>query len=436
MTINMTKYVTGEEAVKQIKSRDRVFVHGGAATPHHLLRKLVERAEELYDVELMSISQQGEAIFNDTKYKNNFRLNSLFVSKNVRDMVNDGRGDYIPVFLSEIPNLFRRNILTLDVALIQVSPPDKHGYCSLGVSVDVVSTAIKCAKHVIAQINPRMPRTHGDSIIHFSNFHAAVYFEQELPEVVSNDGISEISQRIGQYCASLVEDGATIQTGIGSIPDAVLASLGNHKDLGMHTEMFSDGIIPLVESGVINNKFKRKHRGKIVSSFMLGSRKLYDFVDDNPSIAMLGIDYTNDTAVIRQNPKVTAINSAIEVDITGQVCSDSIGTYHFSGVGGQMDFVRGASLSEGGKPIIALPSATAKNVTRIVSMLKPGAGVVTTRAHAHYIVTEYGIAYLYGKNMKQRAKALIEIAHPSHRESLERAAFERFHSYEFERTIY
>ncbi|MFN8333529.1 MAG: acetyl-CoA hydrolase/transferase C-terminal domain-containing protein [Cyclobacteriaceae bacterium] len=436
MTINMTKYVTGEEAVQQIKSRDRVFVHGGAATPHHLLRKLVERAEELYDVELMSISQQGEAIFNDTKYKNNFRLNSLFVSKNVRDMVNDGRGDYIPVFLSEIPNLFRRNILTLDVALIQVSPPDKHGYCSLGVSVDVVSTAIKCAKHVIAQINPRMPRTHGDSIIHFSNFHAAVYFEQELPEVVSNDGISEISQRIGQYCASLVEDGATIQTGIGSIPDAVLASLGNHKDLGMHTEMFSDGIIPLVESGVINNKFKRKHRGKIVSSFMLGSRKLYDFVDDNPSIAMLGIDYTNDTAVIRQNPKVTAINSAIEVDITGQVCSDSIGTYHFSGVGGQMDFVRGASLSEGGKPIIALPSATAKNVTRIVSMLKPGAGVVTTRAHAHYIVTEYGIAYLYGKNMKQRAKALIEIAHPSHRESLERAAFERFHSYEFERTIY
>ncbi len=281
-----------------------------------------------------------------------------------------------------------------------------------------------------------MPRTHGDSMVHMSVFNAMVYFEQELPEVISNESISEISQRIGEYCASLVEDGATLQTGIGSIPDAVLASLGNHKDLGIHTEMFSDGIIPLMENGVINNKFKKKHRGKVVSSFLLGSRRLYDFVDDNPSIAMLGIDYTNDTAVIRQNPKVTAINSAIEVDITGQVCSDSIGTYHFSGVGGQMDFVRGASLSEGGKPIIALPSTTTKNISRIVPLLKPGAGVVTTRAHAHYIVTEFGIAYLYGKNMKQRAKALIEIAHPSHRENLERAAFERFHSYEFERTIY
>lgn len=428
--------MTGEQAIKVIKSRDRVFVHGGAATPHHLLRKLTERAGELYDVELTSIGLHGEAMFNNPELKSSFRLNSLFVSNNVRDMVNDGRGDYIPVFLSEIPNLFKRNILPLDVALIQVCPPDKHGYCSLGVSVDVVATAVKCAKHVIAQVNPRMPRTHGDSMIHMRDFDAMVYFEQELPEVVSDKSISEISQRIGELCASLVEDGATIQTGIGAIPEAVLASLGNHKDLGMHTEMFSDGIIPLVEKGVINNKFKRKHKGKIVSSFILGSRKLYDFVDDNPSIAMLGIDYTNDTAVIRQNPKVTAINSAIEVDITGQVCSDSIGTYHFSGVGGQMDFVRGASLSEGGKPIIALPAATTKNVSRIVSMLKPGAGVVTTRAHAHYIVTEYGIAYLYGKNMRQRAKALIEIAHPSHREELERAAFERFHSYEFERTLY
>ncbi len=435
--MNVTKYITGEEAIKAIKSGNRVFVHGGAATPHHLVKKMVERADELYDVELTSISQQGEAVFNDPKYKNSFHLNSLFVSANVRDMVNDGRGDYIPVFLSEIPNLFRRNILPLDVALVQVSPPDKHGYCSLGVSVDVVSAAVKAAKHVIAQVNPRMPRTHGDSMVHISKFHATVYAEQELPEIASNEGgISEISKRIGEYCASLVEDGATIQTGIGSIPDAVLASLGNHKGLGMHTEMFSDGIIPLVEKGVITNEFKRKHRGKIVSAFMLGSRKLYDFVDDNPSIAMLGIDYTNDTAVIRTNPKVTAINSAIEVDITGQVCSDSIGTYHFSGVGGQMDFVRGASLSEGGKPIIALPSTTAKGISRIVAMLKPGAGVVTTRAHAHYIVTEYGIAYLYGKNMKQRAKALIDIAHPNHRETLERAAFERFHSYEFERTYY
>jgi acyl-CoA hydrolase len=265
---------------------------------------LLNVAGELYDVELTSIGLHGEAMFNNPELKSSFRLNSLFVSNNVRDMVNDGRGDYIPVFLSEIPNLFKRNILPLDVALVQVCPPDKHGYCSLGVSVDVVATAVKCAKHVIAQVNPRMPRTHGDSMIHMRDFDAMVYFEQELPEVVSDKSISEISQRIGELCASLVEDGATIQTGIGAIPEAVLASLGNHKDLGMHTEMFSDGIIPLVEKGVINNKFKRKHKGKIVSSFILGSRRLYDFVDDNPSIAMLGIDYTNDTAVIRQTRKL------------------------------------------------------------------------------------------------------------------------------------
>jgi len=424
------------DALKLIKPGDRVFIHGGAATPHYLVKKMVERSEELWNVELTSISQQGEAYFNDPKYKNSFYLNSLFVSANVREMVNDGRGDYIPVFLSEIPNLFKRNILPLDVALVQVSPPDKHGYCSLGVSVDITSAAIKAAKIVIAQINSRMPRTHGDGMVHISVFDHVIYHEQELPEVVSPDSHPEISKRIGVHCAELIDDGSTLQMGIGCIPDAVLASLTNHKGLGVHTEMFSDGIIPLVESGVITNEHKKKHRGKIVSSFMLGSRKLYDFVDDNPLIAMLGIDYTNDTAVIRKNPKVMAINSAIEIDVTGQVCSDSIGTYHYSGVGGQMDFVRGASLSEGGKPIIAMPSTTSKGISRIVSMLKPGAGVVTTRAHAHYIVTEYGIAYLYGKNMKQRAKALIDIAHPNHREELERAAFERFHSYQFERTIY
>jgi acyl-CoA hydrolase len=432
----MEKYISGEQAVKAIKSGDRVFIHGGAATPHYLLQKLVDRATELYNIELVSISMQGPLTFTDLKYQEVFHLNSLFVSNNVRQAVNEGRGDYIPVFLSEIPNLFRRNILPLDVAIVQVSLPDRHGFCSLGVSVDVAATAIKTAKHVIAQINPRMPRTMGDGIVKISDFDAIVYAEQELPEVTSEEPLSEITMRIGAHCASLVEDGATIQTGIGSIPDAVLASLGNHKGLGIHTEMFSDGIIPLIEQGVVTNQFKRKHRGKIVSSFMLGSRKLYDFVDDNPSVMMLGIDYVNDTAVIRTNPKVTAINSAIEVDITGQVCSDSIGTYHYSGVGGQMDFIRGAALSEGGKPIIALPSTTARGISRIVSLLKPGAGVVTTRAHAHYIVTEYGVAYLYGKNMKQRAKALIEIAHPNHREDLERAAFDRFKSFEFERTIY
>lgn len=422
--------------MKAIKSGDKVFVHGGAATPTYLLKKLTERADELTNVELISVSMQGPLPFTDKKYKNSFKVNSLFVSANVREAVNDGRGDYVPIFLSEIPTLFRRKILPIDVALVHVSVPDKHGYVSLGVSVDVAATAIKMAKYVIAQVNPNMPRVLGDGIVKIDDFDAVVYVEDKMPEIVSNEEISEISMRIGTYCAELVEDGSTIQTGIGAIPDAVLASLTHHKELGMHTEMFSDGVLPLIEKGIITNQHKKRHRGRTVTAFLLGSKKLYDFVDDNPAIIGLNIDYVNDTAVIRQNPKVAAINSAIEVDITGQVCSDSIGTYHFSGVGGQMDFIRGASLSEGGKPIIALPSITNKGVSRIAAFLKPGAGVVTTRAHAHYIVTEYGIAYLYGKNMRQRAKLLIDIAHPNHREELERAAFERFKSYEFERTIY
>lgn len=428
-------YISGEEALKVVKPGDRVFVHGGAATPHYLLKKLAERSSELWNVEIVSISMQGDAVIAEKKYRDSFRINSLFVSQNIRAAVNEGRGDYVPIFLSEIPILFKRNILPIDVALVQVSPPDRHGFCSLGVSVDIAATAVKTAKHVIAQVNPKMPRTLGDGIVKIDDFDAVVYQEQELPEIVCSDA-SEISMRIGAHCAELVENGATLQMGIGSIPDAVLASLTNHKELGVHTEMFSDGIIPLIEQGVITNQHKKKYRGKTVTSFLLGSRKLYDFVDDNPSVVALNIDYVNDTAVIRTNPKVTAINSAIEVDITGQVCSDSIGTYHYSGVGGQMDFVRGASLSEGGKPIIALPSITSKGVSRISPFLKEGAGVVTTRAHAHYIVTEYGTAYLYGKNMRQRAKELIKIAHPNHREALERAAFERFHTYEFERTLY
>ncbi|WP_276370138.1 acetyl-CoA hydrolase/transferase C-terminal domain-containing protein [Chryseolinea sp. H1M3-3] len=428
-------YISAEEALQAIKPGQRVFVHGGAATPHFLLKKLAERSSELWNVEIVSISLQGDAVIADKKYKDSFRINSLFVSQNIREAVNAGRGDYVPIFLSEIPILFRRNILPLDVALVQVSPPDKHGYCSLGTSVDIAASAVKTAKHVIAQVNPRMPRTLGDGIVKTTEFDAMVYAEEELPEVQCG-APNEISQRIALHCSELVENGATLQMGIGSIPDAVLASLTHHKELGVHTEMFSDGIIPLIEKGIITNQHKKKHRGKTVTSFLLGSRKLYDFVDDNPSVIALGIDYVNDTAVIRTNPKVTAINSAIEVDITGQICSDSIGTYHYSGVGGQMDFVRGASLSEGGKPIIALPSITANGVSRIVASLKEGAGVVTTRAHAHYIVTEYGVAYVYGKNMRQRAKALISIAHPNHREALERAAFERFHSYEFERTVY
>lgn len=429
-------YVTGEEAVSIIKPGQRVFIHGGAATPHFLLEKLAERASTLWNIEIVSISLQGDAVIANKKYKDNFRINSLFVSQNIREAVNEGRGDYVPIFLSEIPILFRRGILPLDVAMVQVSPPDKHGFCSLGVSVDIAATAVKTAKYVIAQVNPRMPRTLGDGLVHVSEFYGMVEAEQELPEVASKRSNAEIALRLGAHCAELIEDGATLQMGIGDVPDAVLASLKNHKALGIHTEMFSDGIIPLIENGAVTNEHKRKHRGKSVTSFLLGTRKLYDFVDDNPSILVLNIDYVNDTAVIRTNPRVTAINSAIEVDITGQVCSDSIGTYHYSGVGGQMDFVRGASLSEGGKPIIALPSTTSKGESRIAAFLKQGAGVVTTRAHAHYIVTEYGIAYLYGKNMRQRAKALIDIAHPNHREKLEREAFERFKTYEFERTIY
>ncbi|WP_187263827.1 acetyl-CoA hydrolase/transferase family protein [Pontibacter beigongshangensis] len=421
-------YVSGQEAVKVIKSGDRVFVQGGAATPHHLLQKMVERADELRGVELVSASLHGDATFTREAYRESFFMNSLFVSKSVRDAVNCGQGDYVPMFLSEIPLLFRRGVMPIDVALVQVSPPDKHGFCSLGTAIDISHTAMQCARYVIAQVNPRLPRTLGDGIIHVSRLHALVHHQQELPEIAKGEP-SEIAVRIGQNCATLVEDGATLQTGIGQIPDAVLASLTNHKELGLHTEMFSDGVIDLVEKGIITNQHKKYYRGKIVTGFVIGTRKLYDFVDDNATVEFKDIDYVNDTAIIRSNPKVTAINSAIEIDLTGQVCADSIGTYQFSGVGGQMDFIRGAALSEGGKPIIALPSVTSKGISRITPFLKTGASVVTTRAHAHYIVTEYGIAFLWGKNLRQRAEALIQIAHPDHREELERAAFERFNKY-------
>jgi acyl-CoA hydrolase len=308
---------------------------------------------------------------------------------------------------------------------VQVSPPDKHGYCSLGVSVDGSRAAVNNAKTVIAQINPNMPRTHGDGIIHKSQIDFAVEVDDALPEFPPAE-LQETELKIGRHCANLVEDGATLQMGIGSIPDAVLASLTSHKNLGVHTEMFSDGLISLLESGVANNSKKRIHPNRTVASFLVGSKKLYNYVDDNPNVAMLDCAYVNDTSVIRRNPKVTAINSAIEVDLTGQVCADSIGTRQYSGVGGQMDFIRGASLSEGGKPIIALPSTTRKGLTRIVPYLKQGAGVVTTRAHVHYIVTEYGSVQLYGKSLRERAKALIQISHPDHQEELEKAAFERF----------
>ncbi|MBL7787532.1 MAG: acetyl-CoA hydrolase/transferase family protein [Chitinophagales bacterium] len=419
-------FSSADEAVKIVDSGNRVFVQGSAATPSTLLQALFRRKNELTNVELVSISTIGADIFKPANIGGSFFVNSLFVSQNVRDIVNSEFGEYIPVFLSEIPSLFRNNILPIDVALIHVSPPDKHGYCSLGTSVDIVRAAISNAKHVIAQVNRQMPRTHGDGLIRMENISAIVEIDEPLPEVSYGQKVDSKSMAIGRYCAELIEDGATLQMGIGAIPDAVLSCLGNHKDLGVHTEMFSDGVIPLVKNGVITNKYKDRHKGKIVTGFVIGTKKLYDFVDDNPEVVFLDIDYVNDTEVIRKNPKVVAINSAIEIDITGQVCSDSIGIYQYSGVGGQMDFMRGAALSQGGKPIIALKSSTKEGYSKIVPFLQQGAGVVTTRAHVHYVVTEYGVAYLFGKNLQQRANALLNIAHPDNREALDKAIFERF----------
>jgi acyl-CoA hydrolase len=373
----------------------------------------------------MHLHTEGATPYAKREYSESFRPNVLFIGANMRQAINEGRADYLPVFLSEVPALFRQGILPIDVALVQVSPPDRHGYCSLGVSIDATRAAVQTARYVIAQVNPLMPRTHGDGLLHVSDLDAMIYSEEPLLEHKPAE-LTEIERAIGRHVASLVEDGATLQMGIGAIPDAVLASLTNHKRLGIHTEMFSDGVIDLVERGVITGEDKKTHPGKIVAGFVMGTRRLYDFIDDNPLVAMLDIAYVNDTAVIRRNPKVTAINSAIEIDLTGQICADSIGTRLYSGVGGQMDFIRGASLSPGGKPILALPSTTSRGETRITPYLKMGAGVVTTRAHVHYVVTEYGVANLYGKNLRQRAAALIEIAHPDHRARLEEEAARRF----------
>ena len=419
-------FISAEEAVQNIKSGQRVFLHGSAATPLHLINALLARYKDLKDVELVSITTLGDINFGDLNYRNSFFFNSLFVSANNRSVVNSDHGDFVPIFLSQIPQLFRQNILPLDVAIIHVSPPDKHGFCTLGTSVDIALSAIQTAKFIIAQVNPNMPRTHGDGFIHISKINAKVYHESELPIVDYSSKVSDVVTKIGKHVASLVEDGATLQMGIGSIPDQVLKNLTNHKNLGIHTEMLSDGVIPLIESGVIDNSLKKLNHGRSVTGFIAGTKKLYDFVNDNPQIRVMDISYVNDTSIIRQNQKATAINSAIEIDLTGQVCADSIGTYQYSGIGGQMDFMRGASLSEGGKPIIAIPSTTSKGLSRIVPFLKEGAGVVTTRGHVHWVVTEYGIVDLFGKSLKQRAKALIEIAHPDHKEALDKAYFNRF----------
>lgn len=418
-------YVSATEALSIIQSGNRVFVHGSAQTPHHLLQNLASMKDRLQDVELVFITVRGNIEIDKPEYEKHFHINCMFVSESVRQAINEGRADFIPVFLSDIPDLFR-NILPIDVAIVQVSPPDEHGYCSLGVSVDIARSAVNTAPHIIALVNPQVPRTHGDGLIHISRFDSTVFYDSPLPEEDYGAKTGKDELRIGKYIAEMIEDGSTLQVGIGTIPDAVLKSLGNHKDLGVHTEMCSDGIIDLIESDVINNRKKRIHPNKTVTSFAIGTRKLYNYVNDNPAFAFLDIDYVNDPHVIRRNNKVIAINSAIEVDLTGQVCADSIGTIQYSGIGGQMDFMRGAALSEGGKPIIALTSRTTKGIARITPFLKQGAGVVTTRGHIHYVVTEYGVAYLYGKNLRQRAKALINIAHPDDREMLERASFERF----------
>lgn len=419
-------YHSAQEALSVIQSGMRVFVQGSAQTPLYLLRELAKEAPRLNDVELVFITVQGDITVDKPEYEGIFNINCMFVSESVRKAVNEGRADFIPVFLSDIPDLFKKGYLPIDVALVQVSPPDRHGYCSLGVSVDIARSAVNTAKYIIAQVNPNVPRTHGDSLVHTDRFTHLVYSDEPLPQVDYGSKVAEDELRIGELIAEMIDDGSTLQMGIGTIPDAVLKALTNHKHLGVHTEMCSDGIIELVERDVIDNTKKRIHPYKTVTGFAVGTRRLYDYVHDNPAFVFLDIDYVNDPHVIRRNPKVVAINSAIEVDLTGQVCADSIGTMQYSGIGGQMDFMRGAALSEGGKPIIALTSRTKKGISRIVPFLKPGAGVVTTRGHVHYVVTEYGVAHLYGKNLRQRAKALVEIAHPDDREVLERACFERF----------
>ena len=419
----MYKSVNAEKAVKIVKSNHRVYLQAAAAAPQVLIRALSARHEELRNVEICQLHTEGDAPYANPELRDSFHVNSFFIGKNIRHTLQAGNGSYTPVFLSELPLLFKRGIIKLDVAFIHVSPPDKHGYCSLGVSIEATLAAIDNATYVVAQVNKQMPRTHGAGIIHCSEIDIFVDCDEPIPEHHMPKP-TEIENKIGDYVASLIEDRSTLQMGVGTIPNAVLTRLTNHKDLGLHTEMFSDGVIDLILKDVINGNFKGVNRGRALATFLLGSKRLYDYVDDNPFIEMRGSDYVNDVSIIKQNPKMVAINSAIEVDLTGQVCADSIGTKLYSGVGGQMDFIRGASLSEGGKAIIALPSVTKKGISRIVPSLKPGAGVVTTRAHVHYVITEYGIANLYGKTIKERVKALVNIAHPNHRETIDRQYFE------------
>ena len=421
----MNKFLTATQCVSVIKSGDCVFLHSGVSAPQQLIKAMVDRASELRGVKTYQIHTEGSAAYAREEYKESFQVHNFFNGANMRKEAKNLSAHYIPIFLSEIPLMFYNGIINLDVAIIQVSPPDVHGMCTLGPSVDVSISAVRTAKVIIAQVNKQMPRTFGDSLIHISKIHSYIEVDEPI-HCVEVKPITPNEMLIGHNIATLIEDGATLQLGIGAIPNAVLKSLNSHKDLGVHTEMFSDGVIDLYNSGVINNRLKKKHPGKIVSSFVIGSSRVYDFINDNPSVLLLDCAYTNSAHVIAQNQKVTAINSAIEIDLTGQVCADSIGSRIYSGIGGQMDFMRGAALSKGGKPIIALPSTTSRGESKISKFLKPGAGVVTTRAHVHYVVTEHGIAHLYGKTLAERAQEMIKIAAPEHREQLSRDAYELF----------
>jgi 4-hydroxybutyrate CoA-transferase len=420
-----SKLSTAEEAVSPVKSGNKIFISGNAATPFVLINALAARKDELEGVEVNHVLLTGEDPLSKPGMENHFRHNSLFVGSADREAINEGRSDYVPVFLFEIPSLFTRRIIPLDATLIHLSPPDEHGFMSFGVECVASKAAAESARLVVAQVNEKMPRTLGDSFIHVSRVHRIVEISEELPELGRKPS-TDVERQIGQHIAELVEDGATLQLGIGGIPDAVLESLGGRQELGVHTEMVSDGIVKLIDAGIITNAKKTLHAGKVIATFIFGSRRLYEYVDNNPYFEVHPVDYTNDPFIVAQNEKIVAINSAIEVDLTGQVCADSIGTKIYSGFGGQLDFIRGAAYSKGGKPIIALPS-TAKNdtVSRIVPILKYGAGVVTTRADIHYLVTEYGTAYLHGKNLRQRVSEIIKISHPKFREELERFAREQ-----------
>lgn len=413
-----SKMTTADEALRVVESGNRVYIHQGCNEPEALVQALTKRGPELRDVEVIHMATMGNADYTHPEYGGHFRHNAFFIGSNVRQAVQEGRADLIPVFLGEIEELFRSGALPIDVALISCTPPDDYGYMSLGTGIDVTMTAAQCAKHLIVQVNDQSPRTLGDTFLHVSRADRIVEASHPLPEYAAVP-MTDLHRAIAAHIAKLIPDGATLQMGIGGIPNAVLCALHDHKDLGIHTEMFSDGVVDLIQSGVINNRRKTIHPNKVISGFALGTRRLFDFLDNNPIFEFHPTCYTNDPFVIAQNDRMVAINSAIEVDLTGQVCADSIGSTVYSGIGGQVDFIRGAARSKGGLPIIALPS-TAKGgtVSRIVPQLKPGAGVVTSRGDVHYVVTEFGVAYLHGKNIRQRVEALAGIAHPRFREEL------------------